>query len=515
MLRISILGTGVVMGGLATIPKYEAVADRIQAMIDNGVYEPGERLPSIRELHLQLGVSINTVREAYRVLESRGAAEAVSKSGHFVRQGPPICLDADIHMPGIDCDGRPQEVSPGSLTRTVMRDAGVPGRVNLFSVDPPAETLPTRQIIDSTVRVLRRQPERVVGYGLPDGPEELRQAIAKRLFRGGLTVRTDDVLITAGCVEAVFLALATVCKPGDAVIVESPAFFLFYQLLEQLGLRAVEIPSRCCDGLDVEALESALEKSSAGERGPGSAEGGRVQAALLIGNFTNPMGSLIPDENKGRIAELLSRHAVYLIEDDMYAELHFGPTRPRSLASFADPDLSFLAASFSKTIAPGYRIGWLAGREHLIERARHTKLVTSVVSSKPAALGIAEFLENGSYDHTLRAARARYAENIVRLREAVFESFPEGTTSTRPEGGMMFWVALPAAVDVFALYESARAEDIVFAPGPMFSLRNTYRNGLRIGAVRWEVRVDRAVRRLGALATTLLKESKKRNARHA
>ena len=503
------------MGAVSTLPKYEAVADRVQAMIDNGVYEPGERLPSIRELHHQLGVSINTVREAYRVLESRGVAEAISQSGHFVRQGPPICLDSDIHGHSIDCNGTPQEVSPDSLTRRVMRDAAVPGRVNLFSVDPPANGLPTRQIIDSTVRMLRRDPDRAVSYGFPDGPEELRQAIAKRLFRGGLAVRTDDVLITAGCVEAVFLALTTVCEPGDAVIVESPAFFLFHQLLQQLGLRAVEIPSRCCDGLDVAALEYALAKGAAGDGIGGSGRGTRVRAALLIGNFTNPMGALIPDENKRRIAELLSVHGVYLIEDDMYGELHYGPSRPRSIASFADPNLSFLAASFSKTIAPGYRVGWLAARGRLIERARHTKLVTSVVGSKPAALGIAEFLENEGYDRTLRAARARYAENVVRLREAVFESFPEGTTSTRPEGGMMFWVALPPGVDVLDLYEAAEAEGIVFAPGPMFSLKDTFRNGLRIGAVRWDKSVDRGIRRLGALATASTQNSKKRNERRA
>jgi DNA-binding transcriptional MocR family regulator len=213
------------------------------------------------------------------------------------------------------------------------------------------------------------------------------------------------------------------------------------------------------------------------------------------------MGAVIPDERKRRIADLLSAHGVYLVEDDMYGELHYGPSRPRSIASFADPNLSFLAASFSKTIAPGYRIGWLAARGGLIDRARHTKLVTSVVTSKPAALGIAEFLENGSYDRTLRAARSRYAENVVRLRKAVFESFPEGTTSTRPEGGMMFWVALPPSVDVLELYETARAEGIVFAPGPMFSLRDTFRNGLRIGAVRWDKGVDRGIRRLGALVT--------------
>jgi DNA-binding transcriptional MocR family regulator len=479
------------------LPKYEAIADRIQSLIDEGVYEPGDRLPSIRELSRELGVSINTIRESYRLLESRGVAEAVSQSGHFVRLGPPLCMEECMEYPDVFCDPKAQEVTTDRITRMIVTDAAHPGWVSLSTAEPNPKLLPTRQIIELTARMMRRDPERAVDYELPDGPLELRQEIVKRLFRGGVTSGVDDIIITAGCLEAVFIALTTVCDPGDTVVLESPAFYLFYQLLSHLGLRAVEVPSRPFDGVDLVALEHVLSGYSQ------SRTEKSIKAALLIGNFTNPMGALMPDEHKRAAAELFSKYGVTLIEDDMYGELYFRSSRPTSISAYADPELALLAASFSKTIAPGFRIGWLAGRGELIGRARHTKLVTSIVTSKPAALGIAAFLQNGSYDRTLRGARGVYRENSARLRELVDESFPEGTTSSRPLGGMVLWVALPKGVDAMKLYERSRAEGVTFSPGPMFSLGGSFRNCLRLNASIVDDRTSEAVRKIGQLAKSV------------
>lgn len=485
------------MDPMTSLPKYESVADRLQALIDEGIYEPGDRLPSIRELSRELGVSINTIRESYRLLESRGAAEAVSQSGHFVRLGPPLCMDDCMEYPDVFCDPKAQDVTTDQITRMIVTDAAHRGWVSLSTAEPDPELLPTRQITEVTAKMIRRDPQRAVDYELPDGPVELRQEIVKRLFRGGVTLGVDDVIITAGCLEAVFIALTTVCDPGDTVVLESPAFYLFYQLLAQLRLKAVEVPSRPIDGVDIDALDHVLSGYSQ------SRTEGNIKAALLIGNFTNPMGALMPDENKRAVAQLLSNHGVTLIEDDMYGELYYGTNRPTSISAFADPDLTLLAASFSKTIAPGFRIGWLAGGGELIGRARHTKLVTSIVTSKPAALGIAAFLQNGSYDRTLRAARAAYRENSAKLRGLVAESFPEGTTSSRPLGGMVLWVAMPQGVDALKLYEKCRAEGVTFSPGPMFSLGGTFGNCLRLNASIIDDRISEAVRKIGELAKSI------------
>lgn len=482
-----------------TVPKYQAVARRIEEMVSSGVYEPGERLPSIRELHRNFRVSINTAREVYRLLEDRGVAEPRSHSGHFVREGPQLCSDCEMDFPDVT-GASARNVSPDRLTRQVLREGEQPGWVNLATAEPPSGLLPSQRLADLTARELRRSPGRVVGYALPPGPEPLRQEIAKRVFRGGVSVGADQVLVTAGCLEAVFIALMTVCRPGDAVVIESPGFFLFYQLLQRLGLRAIELPSRPESGIEPDELDYVLVEA---ERRRVNGAGPRVSAALLIANFSNPTGALASEHNKRRIAEILTRHQVPLIEDDMYGEMAWDVDRPPSLSSFLDPDQTLLCASFSKSIAPGYRIGWLTTGRARFEEATHTKLVTSAAVSGPAAWGIAAFLANGGYDRWLRAAGRHYRESVAGVRRAVHESFPEGTRMTRPAGGMVLWVVLPPGLDSVALYHRVREQRIAFAPGSMFTLEDAYRNCLRLNATSCTPAVDAAIRTIGQAACEL------------
>jgi DNA-binding transcriptional MocR family regulator len=482
-----------------TTPLYLQVAGRIEEMVASGVYEPGERLPSIRELHAQFHVSINTAREVYRVLEARGVVVARNQSGHYVRTGPQlwaVCDGCQMDFPEV-ADAAPRPVTPDELTRQVLSEGAQPGWVNLATAEPPAMLLPTRRLAELTARELRRDPTSAVSYTLTPGPMVLRQEIAKRIFRGGVQAHAESVLVTAGCLEAVFIALMTVCSPGDAVIIESPGFYLFYQLLQRLQLRAIEVPCRPGTGVEPEAIEFVLNEYAA------SSSGTRVAAALLIGNFSNPMGSLMPEENKRAIAALLDRYGVVLIEDDMYGEMSWDVERPPSICAVANPERAILCASFSKSIAPGYRIGWLHAGPELFGEAVHSKLVTSAAVSGPAAVGIAAFLEQGGYDRWLRAAHRHYRETVARVREVIDASFPAGTRSTRPAGGMVIWVVMPPAVDAVELYQRVRAQHIAFAPGPIFSLSTNYRNCLRVNATAWNEEIARAIAAIGAAACAL------------
>lgn len=479
------------------IPLYRQVADRIEGFINDGVYEPGERLPSIRELHAEFGVSINTAREVFRVLEARGVVEARRHAGHFVRMGPPVCDECDMDYPGVD-QAVPLEVTPNDLTLRVLEDAAREGWFNLVTLEPPVDLLPTRRLTELTVRALRRRTAEAVGYSIAPGPLELRQEIAKRVVRGGLSVSAEHVLVTAGCLEAVFVSLATVCSPGDAVVLESPGFFLFYRLLETLHLKAIEVPSRPAEGVDPDALEHVLRSHAR----PGTGRP-RITAALLLANFTNPIGALMSDEAKRSVATLLDRHGVYLIEDDMYGEMAWSVSRPVSMAAFADPERTLVCASFSKSIAPGYRIGWVTGGRRLVARATATKLVTSSAVSGPAALGIAEFLAHGAYDRWLRSAQRHYREIVPRVRNTVADSFPSGTRSTLPAGGMVLWVVMPPGVDAVDLYNRTRLDRIAFSPGPIFSLTGSFRTCLRLNASIWSPEAERAIRTIGRHAREL------------
>jgi len=477
----------------ADLPLYQQVADRIAQLIHDRVYEPGERLPSIRDVHADFSVSINTAREAFRVLEDRGVVEARSQSGHYVRTGPLVCDDDGMEFPVIT-GSAPLSRTADRLTRRVLTDSMRRGWINLATAEPPADLLPGRRLAELTARALRRDPHRAVAYELPPGPELLRAEIAKRVARGGVNAAVDDILVTAGCLEAVFVSLLTVCRAGDSVLIESPGFYLFHQLLDRLGLKAVEVPSRPGTGVDPDDVRTALDA-------------GPIRAALLTANFSNPTGGTIPEDRKREIGRILAQHGVFLIEDDIYGEMAWDMPRPASLAAFADPARTVLCSSFSKSVSPGYRIGWVTGGADLVERAIHTKLVTSAAVSTPAAVGISEFLAGGGYDRWIRSARRHYRSTVPRLREAIAESFPAGTRSTRPAGGMVIWVVMPAGVDSVEAYERVRREGVAFAPGPVFSLHGAFANCLRINATDWSSEIDTAVRRIGAVASDLARES--------
>ena len=473
-------------------PLYETIADRIEEMVNRGIFEPGERLPSIRQLHADYAVSINTIREAFSLLEARGVAEPRAQSGHFVRRGPLVCEGDEMDFPDVEA-ALPRDVSAPSLTRQVLLDGRRDGWVDLAAVEPSPDLLPTERLAELTARRLRRDAASVSRYAYPPGLPELRQEIAKRIVRSGVTVGADQIVVTAGCLEAVFLTLMTICERGDAVLIESPGFFLFYQLLQQLGLRAIELPCRPSVGVDPRDVERVLARHGGGSR---------IRAALFVPAYANPIGACVPDENKEAIAEILSRFDVTLIEDDIYGEMSWEGSRPRSMASFVASGRAVLCASFSKTIAPGYRVGWLAGSEGIVRRVQHNKLLTSIAVSSPAAAGITEYLVQGGFDRWLRVARRKYRDAFAAIRATIHESFPAGTRSTRPEGGMVIWVALPPGTDTVELYNRCRGEHIVFAPGPIFSLDGSYRNCLRITATRYNDDVAAAVRRIGALSAT-------------
>jgi DNA-binding transcriptional MocR family regulator len=478
-----------------TLPLYETVAHRIEAMIERGVYEPGDRLPSIRELHRERHISVNTAREVFRVLEARGVVEARAYSGHYVRRGPPVFVESDMEFPS-SASGPVKDLAPDMLTRRVLEESARVGWVNLGVVQPPPELLPAHRLTEFTARAIRRHPRAAIDYAVPPGPPGLRQEIAKRVFRGGVEAGADRILVTAGCLEAVFVSLLSVCSAGDAVLIESPGFYLFYQLLARLGLNAIEIPSRPGTGIDPDALEDVLREAH-------RAGNANVAAALFITNFANPTGALIPEPNKRRIAAALERYGVHLVEDDLYGEMAWDVERPPSLSAYTDPTRTLLCSSFSKSIAPGYRIGWVVGSGALLARATHAKLATSSAISAPSALGITEFLTHGGYDRWLRAARRHYRVTVPAVREAIAAAFPAGTRSTRPAGGMVVWVAMPGRADASDLAERARSDRIVVAPGPMFSARGAYRSCLRINATTWNPDIERAIARLGEIASAL------------
>ena len=318
------------------------------------------------------------------------------------------------------------------------------------------------------------------------GYKPLRIQIARRLLYCGCSLNPDEILITSGCQEAVTLSLMAVCRPGDTVAIESPTYYNHLQTLELLRLKAIEIPTHPRQGISLEVLEDVLEKKKA-------------RACLFITNFGNPLGSLIPDERKKALAEMLVKYEVPLIEDDIYGDLSFSGERPRTVKAFDREGQVLLCSSFSKTLAPGYRIGWVSPGRFQTEVER-LKSVCTIGTATAPQMAIAEFLTNGGYDHHLRKIRRIYMRQIWSMSQAVGKFFPQGTRITRPAGGFVLWVELPAGIDSLLLYEQALKAGITIAPGPIFSVRQDYRNCVRLSAAYWSDQIEKAIATLGNLA---------------
>ncbi|HTR54718.1 MAG TPA: PLP-dependent aminotransferase family protein [Kofleriaceae bacterium] len=465
---------------------YESLADELGQAIDRGALRAGDRLPSVRRLAEERSCSVSTVIEAYVRLENAGLIEVRPKSGHFVRRR--TALTAEPRMPRA-CQ-QPSRVTVTDAYTKILAAMRDPSLVpfGCATVDP--SMLPIAQL-NRIVRQLTREIATVgARYEAAPGLLTLRRQIARRAVEAGVALAEDDLCTTIGATEGLSLALRAVARPGDVIAVESPAYFGVLQSIESLGLRALEIPAHPRTGLDVDALDETLRAQP-------------VRALVVTPTIANPLGSIMPDDERARLVKLARRYDLPIIEDDVYGELVFDGSRPPPLRAFAgasEDSHVVHVSSVSKTLAPGYRVGWIAGgRWH--EQILRLKYGQSLACPALPGMAVAEFLASGGYDRHLRRLRAALAGNVERYREAIIAEFPEGTRVASPRGGFVLWVELPVGVDALALHEHALRRGIVVAPGSLFSARARFSNFIRVSAgTPWSERIASGIRTLGRLA---------------
>jgi DNA-binding transcriptional MocR family regulator len=466
---------------------FEQVAQRIGEAVASGALPPGARLPSVRQMSDQEGVSVSTVLMAYMQLEAEGIIEARPQSGHYVRHAPrDICPEPQMSKP-------PQSAAPvsvGAAVAKIYEAARDPQIVPLGAAVASPELLPTRRLGRILAALARNEPEAGVSYDMPPGFLSLRQQIARRSFGWGCALSADELVTTCGASEAVQLSLRAVAKPGDTVAVESPAYYGTLQAIEALGLKALEIATHPRHGMELSALDAALKRH-------------KVAAVLVVTNFSNPMGACMPEERKRELVSLLARRSIPLIEDDVYGDLHFGSARPKVAKAFDKQGTVLLCGSVSKTIAPGFRVGWIApGRFR--ERVELLKFSSSMATPTFSQMAIAEFLRSGGFDRHLRMLRRHLLIQVGKMAAAVKQHFPEGTRATRPEGGSVLWVELPERVSALELQRRALQARIIIAPGPLFSASQRFENFIRLNCAQlWTPALESAVATVGRLAHQL------------
>jgi len=461
---------------------YLQLADALADQIAAGTYRPGERIPSVRKLRDRFGVSLSTVLEACRVLEDRGLVQARPQSGHYVRPAT-----AQLRS-------EPEESTSSSEAHHV--DASLALRLNLGIGNPQEPTLgaavqgPELMAMAAlnrlTGHLLRQQPAACHSYDAPPGSPVLRRSIAQRGADAGYRVPADEIVITSGAKEAVYLSIKAVTRPGDTVAIESPAYYALLEVLGSLGLRALEISSHPRHGINLDELDAALGRRP-------------VAAVAMVSNFSNPTGSVMTDEAKRRLLDILESHDVPLVEDDVYGELAFEGRRPTAVKAFDRRGLVLYCSSYSKTVSPGLRVGWsIPGRYQ--NEVELLKLVVNQATAVAPQLALAGFLDSGGCDRHIRRVRRMYREQMASTIDAVERLFPAATRMTRPQGGHVLWVQLPTGVDALELYGAADAEGIRIAPGPMFSASGGYRNFIRLNTgFPWSETTERQITTLGRL----------------
>jgi DNA-binding transcriptional MocR family regulator len=469
--------------------RYEEVAEKLAADIRNGQMAPGTRLPSIRNLIALYAISPTTAFQAYYRLEERGLVRARERSGYYVagqeQRLPP-------EPAGHDKAPISTRVDVSELVFSVLSAMQDRDILPLGSAFAAPQLFPLQRLAKSLASAARFIDPWDSVASLPRGNAALRQQIALRYLGLGMQQAADQLIITSGALEALNLCLAAVARPGDLIAIESPGFYAASQALERLGMKAIEIPVQAAGGLDLESLRLALQHNP-------------IKACWFMTSFQNPMGSSMSEAHKRALVTLLAEYQIPLIEDDVYGELYFGNRAPLPAKAFDQQGLVMHCGSFSKTLAPGYRIGWVApgrfGRQ--IERL---KLMTTLGASLPAQAALADYLHTGGYDKHLRRLRHLLEMQLAQLNRALGLHFPEQVRVSRPHGGYFLWVEFPEGFDTLELHRQAAGIGISIAPGPIFSPSRQYRHCIRLNyGSPWSERFEQGMAQLGQLAHALLR----------
>ncbi|AIR01588.1 GntR family transcriptional regulator [Pluralibacter gergoviae] len=466
--------------------KYQRLAQQISEQIALGVWQPGDRLPSLREQVAASGMSLMTVGHAYQLLESQGLVVARPQSGYYVasqvaKPAPPVARVATS-----------ESVDINTTIFDILQASRDPAVLPFASAFPDPRLFPLAQLNRSLAQVSKRASPLSTIANLPPGNAALRHAIARRYALQGMNISPDEIVITAGALEALNLSLQAVTEPGDWVIVENPCFYGALQALERLRLKALSVPSDVKEGIDLAALAQALRDYP-------------VKACWLMTNCQNPLGVTLTAEKKSRLTALLRQHNAVLIEDDVYGELWSGREKPLPAKAWDSDDRVLHCSSFSKCLVPGFRIGWVAAGQHA-RRIQQLQLMSTLSTSSPMQLALVDYLETRRFDTHLRRLRRQLAERKRLAWQGLLRHLPPEVTIHYSEGGYFLWLTLPEGLDAGELGVRALARGISIAPGKMFSIANSWPSGFRFNtAWGWGEREEIGVKTLGELIRRMMK----------
>lgn len=467
--------------------KYQQLIDRLQQQISSEIWQPGEKLPSLREQVSLSGMSLMTVMHAYQVLESQGWIQSRPQSGYYVAPRAEFLSQPVSHQKV----QLAESVDINAFIFDVLQACRDPAILPFGSAFPDPELFPQRQLMRSLTAVSHALKPADALNNLPPGNEALRKTLAQRYALQGIQISPDEIVITNGAMEALNLSMQAVTEPGDWVAIENPCFYGALQVIERLKLKTVAIATDPQHGMDLEELSRALD------RWP-------IKACWMMTNQQNPVGCTLSREKKQQLVALLAQNNVTLIEDDVYSELYFGNEKPLPAKAF-DRDSSVLhCSSFSKNLVAGFRVGWVAAGKHA-QRIQRLQLMSTLSTSAPMQLALANYLGTHSYDSHLRRLRQLLEQRKTQARASLKRHLPAAARINDSQGGYFLWIELPRQLNTTDLYYRALQQNISIAPGEMFSSGEQYANYFRFNtAWEWGEVQEAAVVKLGTLIAEML-----------
>lgn len=466
---------------------YQQLADELEAAIRQGLFQPQQKLPSLRSVSRDFDYSMATVIQAYELLQQNGLIEARPKSGYFVSFTNQEAQQPLASKPRLQA----KKVSVAQLAMALVQESRHPSLLRLGAAVPGADLMPLSQLSRIQAGVSRRYYQSAANYPDEQGDSSLRQQIAIHMREAGCRVHAADVVISNGCLEALGIALRCVAKPGDVIAIESPTYFGILRAIENLGLKALELPSSSATGVDLDALESALKR-------------GLIKACAFQPSYNNPYGSCMPEQHRRRLLELLNRYDIPLIEDDVYGFLSFSSRRPKAVKAYDKEQRVIYCSSYSKTISPALRVGWMIPGRYR-DAVVYQKFLDNISCAIAPQLTMAEVLSRGLYRRTTRHAANVYRQRLHAMQAWIRDYFPKGTRVSQPSGGFVLWVELPKQINALQLYQQAMRQHIAVTPGNLFSTQNQFSHCIRVSAGIVEGEKARmALQKLGRLCASVL-----------
>lgn len=468
---------------------YLKISKNIEEQIKNNVLNLGDKLPSIREVSREKGISISTVLQAYYDLESKGLIYSKPQSGYYVNFSNDTFTKKTFTASKPDGVNNPEKAE--SIITKVYSEINNKNIIRFSSSVPGKELIPVAKLNKALTNAMRELNASGTIYEDTMGNQKLRRQLAHRSFIWDGNLKEDDIITTTGCSSALSYCIMSLSNKGDTIAVESPVHFGILQLARNIGLNILELPTNSITGIEIDALKIALQRN-------------KIKLCLLVSNFSNPLGSCMPDEHKKEVTKLLESYNVPLIEDDIYGDIYFGHSRPKSCKTYDESGNVLWCGSVSKTLAPGYRVGWVSAgkyKDKILEAKRFHTLSSPSLTEE----AIGSFLENGRYENHLRKFRHTLHTNSLQYLKCISENFPINTKVNQPTGGLVLWIELDKKINTLELYEKAMQNGISIAPGRMFTMRDQFDSCLRLNyGLQWNEDSYNALCSLGKISKSLI-----------